>query len=473
MKRILQISLPFAFLAIAAMIVYYFLSSKEEPRQRKFQTPTPSVVTRVLEEIDFDMTLKSQGEVRARTQSVLVAEVRGRVIRISENFQEGAFFEKGDVLLELDKSDYETELIVAEGDLVQAKLQLFEEQARSEQAKLDWKRLNPNEEPNSLVLREPQLKETQASVAAARARVKTAETNLERTRITAPYAGRILSKSVDVGQYVGSGGQLADIYAVDFAEVRLPLTASQFGFLDLPNIYRGEDPTVEGGPKVILRASDGRDEYEWEGKIVRSEGAVNSSTRQIFVVAHVENPYGRTKDGRPPLKVGAFVEATIKGKTLENVFVLPRKLLRENVNVLTVDADNYLQRRKVEIAWQDDDVIVIEGGLNAGDRVCLTYVPFALEGWQVNATPEESVAAAENKEEKEVKRRRPSNANSQGGNILERIEKQLPKGTVIPGDLREKLEAASASGDMRSAMQELRSWAEGEGIELKLRRPGS
>lgn len=474
MKRILQIFLPIVFLSIAGGMVYYFVSTKSGPSKRKFQTPTPSVVTRDLEKRDFDIVLKSQGSVRARTRSNLVAEVRGRVMSIADNFQDGAFFEEGDVLLQLDKDDYETELIIAEGSLIQAELALVEEQARYEQASQDWARLNPDEKPNSLVLREPQLREAQANVAGAQARVKTAKRNLERTRIKAPYAGRILTKNVDVGQYIAAGAQIAEIYAVDFAEVRLPLTASQFGFLNLPNVYRGEDPEFDEGPRVVLKSSDGKNEYEWEGKIVRSEGAVDESTRQIFVVAQIDNPYGRTKSGRPPLKVGAFVEAEIEGVTLKDVFVIPRKLLRENTNVLTVDGDNYLNRTKVSLVWQNDEVIVVDGGLKEGDRLCLTYVPFALEGWQVKTTPESVALAGEPKPVEESQKRRPSN--SSAGGVVERIQKQLPEGKALPESLVSKLETASKSGDVSSlepVMNEVKAWALEENIELVLGRPQS
>lgn len=478
MKRFLQIFLPIFFLVLAGSLFYYFIVSRPEPRRRGFQTPTPQVETRTLAKTNFKIVLDSQGVVRARTRSTLVPEVRGRIISISENFQEGAFFEKGDVLIELDKGDYQTELIVAKGNLIQAELRLEEERARYEQASQDWARLNPGEEPSSLVLREPQLRDVEAKISAAVARVANANRNLERTRITAPYAGRILTKSVDVGQYVSPGNKLAEIYAVDFAEVRLPLTASQFDFLNLPSVYRGENPALREGPKVVLKSGNGGRDYQWDGRIVRSEGAVDSATRQIFVVAQIENPYGRTKDERPPLKVGAFVEAEIEGRNLEGVFVVPRKLLRENTNILTVDSDDYLNRKTVGVAWQNDDVVVVESGLEEGDRLCLTYVPFALEGWQVQTTEEQVAASddekAEVEEVAEVKRRPRQNSGG-GGSPLERLKKQLPEGVELPADLKAKFEAIEKSGDfsgIRALMPEVRAWAESKGIELKLGRPG-
>ncbi len=472
MKRLLQILVPIAFLAIGGSVYYWLIHTAPEPRQRPNFTTTPEVVARKLKPESYTVTLKSQGTVQARTTSTLIPEVRGQIIRISPNFAEGAFFEEGDVLLEVDDSDYQTELIVAEAALAQAELNEFEELARYEQAKLDWERLNPGQEANPLTLREPQLKQARAATASAKARVTTAKRNLERTQIKAPYAGRILSKNVDVGQYVSPGNQLARIYAVDFAEVRLPLTATQFSFLNLRSIYRGENPSLQDGPEVVLKSTIGSNTYEWRGRIVRPEGSVDVSSRQIYVVAQVRDPYGLSVEGRPPLKVGSFVQAEIEGKTLEDVYVIPRVLLRENEYVLLVDRENYLTRKSVQLAWETDDVIVVEKGLEAGDKLCLTEVPFALEGWPVNVKDEagEAIAAepaADDAPQRTVARppRPPS-----GGGIASRIDPLLEQfGDKMPPELKAKLVDLKSSGDfsqMRPVMGELRAWAEANGHEL-------
>ncbi len=471
MKRILQILVPVAFLAIGGLVYIWLIRTAPEPRQRPNFVSTPEVVARGLKPESYTVTLESQGTVQARTTSTLIPEVRGRITSISPSFREGAFFEEGDVLLEIDDSDYQTELIVAEAAMAQAELREFEELARYEQAKLDWERLNPGQEANPLTLREPQLRQARASTASAKARVTTAKRNLERTQIKAPFAGRILSKNVDVGQYISPGNQLARVYAVDFAEVRLPLTATQFSYLDLPWVYRGENPSLREGPLVTLKSTVGGDTHEWRGRIVRTDGSIDVSSRQIFVVAQVRDPYGGNVEGRPPLKVGSFVQAEIEGKTLEDVFIIPRVLLRENEYVLLVDGENYLARKSVQLAWETDDVIVVEDGLDIGDKLCLTEVPFALEGWPVNVKDETGVAIAAEPASDDAPARaaRPPRQPS-GGGIASRIDPILEAaGDKLPADLRAKLVAIKESGDftqMRPVMGELREWAEDNGIEL-------
>ena len=472
-KRLLQIIVPVAFVAVGLLVYWYLIHTAPEPRQRPSFVTTPEVVARKLKPEPYTITLESQGTVRARTTSNLIPEVRGRITNISPNFREGAFFEEGDVLLEIDDSDYQTELIVAEANQAQAELREYEELARYEQAKLDWERLNPGQEANPLTLREPQLKQARASTASAKARVTTAKRNLERTKIKAPFAGRILSKNVDIGQYISPGNQLARLYAVDFAEVRLPLTATQYSFLNLPSVYRGENPTFREGPIVTLKSSVGGDTHEWIGRIVRTDGSVDVSSRQIYVVAQVRDPYGGSVEGRPPLKVGSFVQAEIAGKTLQGVYVIPRVLLRENEYVLLVDSDNYLTRKSVQLAWETDEVIIVESGLAPGDKLCLTEVPYALEGWPVNVIDEEGVTiVAEEPKEDEPTRARPPRQPAGGGSgrIGDLIDGLIAAaGDGIPEELKAKLLAVKESGDfskMRPAMSELREWAEANGVEL-------
>ncbi len=407
-KKALRILLPLFVFIIAVAVSWWIIASKPEPRQREFRAQVPRVEVLSLTPTDYQVILESQGTVRARTTSNLIPEVRGRVLEVSPKFREGGWFEEGDMLLQIDPHEYRTEVVVAKANLAQMELDLAEEEARVEQAILDWKRLDSGEAPNDLVLRTPQLKRAQAFVESAKARLETAERNLQLTKIIAPYKGRVLSQNVDVGQYVTSGTQLARIYAVDFAEVRMPLTETQLSFLDLPEIYQGEPSNISDGPNVIFSSTIAGKTHEWKGRVVRAAGSFDPLTRQLFVIAQVRNPYQRSQDDRPPLKSGSFVRAKIKGITLHNVFEIPRKLLRENSFLLTVDKENRLRRKTVNIVWQNDESIIVDKGLQRGERICLTDVPFAVDGLPVAIAGASGIAGSEKKPKRPAKARDPS-----------------------------------------------------------------
>lgn len=385
---------PLAVLAVSAGICYWIFWSEPPPRKFPQRETLPEVSVYRLEPVDYQVWLRSQGTVQARTESSLVSEVRGKVVNVAPAFRAGGFFEQGETLLEIDKRDYETAVISAEATLARAKLALAEEEASAAQARTDWNRLNPGVEPPELVSREPQLAQARADVASADARVENARLNLERTMITAPYAGRILEKRVDIGQFVNSGSVLAEIYAVDYAEIRLPLSEREIGYINVPELYRNDSDPVHSMPRVTLNTNIGNETLEWTGRIVRAEGAFDVQSRQLFFVAQVDDPYLKQDDGRPPLKVGSFVQARIEGEILENSIVIPRELYRKNEYVVVIDDDGTLRRKSIEIEWSDEENLVVSSGLSPGDRVCLTHLSFPSEGMKVAVVSEDGIDIA-------------------------------------------------------------------------------
>ena len=385
MKRLLAWLLPVCVLLVSAAIGLYLIRTAPEIT-RKHPKPThPAVETITAQPVDYTVTVQSRGTVSPRTQGALVSEVAGRILEMSAPFRPGGFFEAGETLAILDATDYHHALTMAQSELAQARLTWKEEKAREGQAKREWKKSGLTGQPGELTLRTPQRLHAQAALAAAKSRLAQAERDLKRTRIVAPYAGRVLDTQVDVGQYVARGTPLATVYAVDHAEVRLPLTDRQTTFLTLPERFR-DDLSTPMGPQVTLSAILAGQRHTWQGRVVRTEGAIDPKTRQIHVVAQVDNPYGRGPRGRPPLKVGQFVHATLQGQRLTAVFLVPRAAFRNAGEVLTLTPDNRIQRRSLQTIWRDATHQVVRDGLTPGERIVVTSLPYAPDGMQVETS---------------------------------------------------------------------------------------
>lgn len=381
-KTILHLVLTVVVLAAGILYARHLIDTAPEAERRPPEKTIPTVDVIEASPQSYTVQLITRGTVTPRTESTLIPQVAGQALAISDNFRAGGFFEEGEELLHIDPVDYELALTTAKAELAKMRLGLSEERAQAKQAESDWKKLGMKGKPDSLVMRKPQLANARASMASAEARVRRAEVDLERTRILAPYAGRIMEQQVDVGQYVSPGTVLAKIYATDYVEVRLPLTDRQLAFVDLPESYRGE-AVLKEGPLVKLSSDLGGKTYSWEGRIVRTEGSIDTRSRQLFVIAQVEDPYVKDASGRPPLKIGQFVRAQITGQQLSDVFVLPRSLLSGTDNVLIADQDNKVQRREVEIVWHDAENIVVRSGLNSGERIISTAMPYATDGAKI------------------------------------------------------------------------------------------
>lgn len=377
-----RVVLPLVVVALGALGAWAMYAGRKAPQQREVAATVPVVRVQEIRLQDLQLTVTSQGTVSPRTESVLVPEVSGRVVWVSQTFAAGGFIEADEPLLRIADEDYGEAVVQASSAVARAELLLERERAEADVARSEWGDLGDGD-ATPLTLREPQLREAEAGLAAAEAAHDRARRNLERTEIRAPYAGRIRAKQVDVGQFVAPGTPLATVYAVDFAEIRLPIPDAELAFVDLPLVYRGDHEAGQG-PEVILSASFAGGVHEWRGRIVRTEGEIDPRSRMVHAVARVADPYGRGDDpGRPPLAVGLFVEARILGRVAENVAVVPRSALRGDDAILVVDTDDRMRVRSVEITQKSEQEAVVGAGLNEGDRVCLTPLVAVTDGMQV------------------------------------------------------------------------------------------
>lgn len=380
MGKFVRILLPIGVIVVAILLVGMLASINEGKRpEQRAETEQAMLVETIPAEIQsLVFKVNSQGAVQPRTETTLVSEVSGKVVSVSPNFVAGGFFRKGDVLLEIDPSDYQTALKRAQATLASRQAQLADQEARAEQALRDWENLGRQGQPSDLVLRKPQLAEARANVSAAEADLQKAQRDLQRTKITVPYDGLLKTKQVDIGQYVTPGTSLGVSFAIDTAEIRLPLSDSDLAYLELPSATSGDENNL---PSVRLTTSQGDNYAEWEAKIIRTEGVVDESSRVIYAVAEVVDPYGVLgADHVQPLKVGTFVRAEIDGLPADNVVVLPRSVLRPDNTVILADAEKQLEIRPVTVIRSEPDRVYIGGGIYEGEQVITTSLEAPIPG---------------------------------------------------------------------------------------------
>jgi len=395
MTRFLKIVVPIVILAIGVLGFGTLISTKPEVETVQPEPVLPLVRVITVERQDVKLFVHTQGTVRPRTETALVSQVSAEVVSVSPSFEVGGFFERGEVLVELDARDYELVVERVKAQVAQAELRLAEQLAEARVAQDEWRELGVGE-PEPLALREPQTAEARATLAAAEADLRMARLNLERTVIRAPFGGRLAEKAVDVGQYVSHGQPVATVHSIDYAEVRLPIPHQELRFLDVPLSYRdGGSPGPE--PFVALTSNFTGRETTWPARIVRTEGEVDERTRMIYLVARVNDPYGRKGDsGRPPFAVGLFVEAEIAGKTVHDAVLLPREALRNGEGrVLIVDQEDRLRYRDVEVVRLQGEEAVIDGrSFGTGERVCVSPLDVVVDGMRVRTVVERPQAAA-------------------------------------------------------------------------------
>ena len=395
MRKFLKYILPLGLIVVSILLVVVMVTIAKGKRPDRKDSAILAVRVDAIpaEMVSLNFSVYSQGTVKPRTETTLVAEVAGQIVSISSNFIPGGFFRQGEVLLQIDPSDYETALLRAEASLAAREAQLADQTARSEQAGKDWANLGRQGEPSELTLRIPQLAEAKAAVQAAEAELKEAERKLQRTRIKVPYDGLVRNKLVDVGQFVSPGTPLGVTFAIDTAEIRLPLSSNDLKFLDLPSATRLEESQRV---PVTLTAEDSGSDKQWNAQIVRTEGVVDIGSRVIYAVAEVVDPYGVLGQGvGPELKMGSFVRAEIQGLRVNDVVVLPRSVLRADNTVLIANDQRQLEIRPVSVVRAEPKNVYISDGVEHGELVITTSMDAPIPGMGLAISGEEIPASPE------------------------------------------------------------------------------
>lgn len=386
LARVWRLILPLIFLGTGWFAFDHWMQPEvREKRQRDLpQLPKTRVIE--LNVVDFEPQIETSGVVRAHNQITLTSQVSGRIVATHPQFEDGAYFEEGTVLVELDKADFKTAVASAKSQDAQALAILAQEQTRAKQARLDWEDLGYEEEPSDLVLRVPQLREAEARVEAAAAQLEQAERGLERCQIRAPFDGRMRQRMVGVSQTISSGTSLASIFAVDYAEVRLPIEARHMRFLELPE--EASDSPVK---IILLDALDESNKIEREAWIVRTEGALNEQSLDLFAIARIDDPFGR-ESGKAPLRIGQPVSAKVPGRPFEKVVVIPREAVRQLSRITVVDRDSHMiSKRMVTPLWENEtDLIVSDESLVDGTLLATAFLVYTPDGTPVEILPDPS-----------------------------------------------------------------------------------
>ncbi len=391
-KAVLKIIAPVVVVVTGISISWAIVVQKPQPKSESVNDQAPLAQVVKVEPQTIQLNIRSQGVVSARTEIDLVPEVAGQIVELHPSLVAGGFFRLGDVLIKIDARSYDHAVAEAQARIAEAERQVMMEEAQAEQARTEWHSLGEGE-PSALTLREPQLAEARAKLKAAQADLARAHLQRSRCEWRAPFAGRVRERHTGLGQYVQPGEKLARIYAIDVAQVRLPLATDQFTYLDLLLDHRGSKSGI--GPKVILSTQFAGALQHWEGHIVRAEGALDEETGLLHAVAEVRDPYA-VKAGQAPLMPGLFVNAEIMGRDQSGVFVLPSGAVNASHEVLWIDRDDRLHIRRVNVLRSEPDRVLIKGGLDTGDRVVVSGIQIPVEGMKVRTQTVPLGLAAEN-----------------------------------------------------------------------------
>lgn len=373
MKPWTKLLLFVGIVGLGVIVMMTLVKTRPQPGKTDAGPAAPLVETVTLRAQTHRIEVDATGTVQADREVLITSEVGGRIGSVGKNFVPGGRVQAGELLVKLEPERLELAVARARAELARARSELALEQGRVEVAEREWTLFDDSNRNGALARREPQLAAARANVEAAKAQLREAELNLERSGVVAPFTGVIQSETVEEGQVISAGQQLGRLLGSERFRVQASVPVDRLQWIDLP------DASGEGGAPAQIHQPNTR--IPRKGHVVRVLGDLDPEGRMARVLIDVPDPL----TGPTPLLVGAFVDVHLLGRQLDNTLAVPRAALVGEDEVWRLTADQTLERRRLDIAWRGRESVFVPvgGGLEPGDAIVLTRLPLAVEGMPV------------------------------------------------------------------------------------------
>ena len=343
--------------------------------------PPPAPVVEVAPVIQKDVPVQGEwvGTLEGYVNAQIQPQVSGYLIR--QDYHEGAFVKKGQLLFEIDSRPFQAVLDQAKGQLAQAEAQMANAEPN---VKRDIPEAEAHAIPQSQLDTDTQsLRGAKAAVEAAQASVEQAELNLGYTRVVSLIDGIAGINTVQVGNLVGPSTVLTAVSQVSPIKVYFPISEQEY--------LRMADGGGPGSVDFLTHASriplqltlaDGS-VYPHPGRIIFADRQVNTQTGTIQIVGEFPN-------SRNLLRPGQYARIQTPTGNLTGALLVPQAAVNQQqgtYQVTVVGADNRVQLRTVEVGPRVGTLWVITTGLKPGERVVAVGAEKAKEGELVNPTP--------------------------------------------------------------------------------------
>lgn len=368
---LLQLIVVIAFIAGSFLVSGLLGANKKPLGQKNGEDRVMVAEVMQISPAPYHIAFETTGIVQARAEISVTPQVSGKVVKVNPAFFQGGKFEKDDVLFEIEPKDFELEIQRLKAQVAQAQTAFNIEQAEAEAASLEWAQINGATPVPALVARKPQKAEAWANLKAAKAQLETAALSLERTKVSMPFAGRVLSSSIEQGQFVTAGQSYGQVYDATTLEVQASLEDRELRWL-----FDAQSPNVD---IIVNQAGESK---QYKGILNRGVSSLDTATRFASIRFGFEMP---PEDLLP----GVFATLKIKGPVLQKVLRIPARAIQKDGTIWHVDSSQSLQRLSADEVFSNADYTIIRGrdlnDIGDGLKIVTGRMPGAIEGMEIDA----------------------------------------------------------------------------------------
>ena len=383
---LVRVIAPLVILAISLGVAASFVSSKPKADRAQRPASAPLVEVTSVSPSAQTLTVSAMGTVRPAHLLVVQPQVSGAVIDHHPELVPGGLIAEGEILVTIDDRDYTLAVERQQAQVTRARLDLRVENGRQAIAEQEWEAMAKElvmmeRADESLARREPQVEAARAGVQAARGAVESAQLNLDRTRIQAPFNAVVREEAVEIGQVVGPGYRLATLVGTDAAWVEVSVPVDALARLRIPGHNVSDE--MEGSEATLSQTTGAGASIKRQGRVLRLLRELDPRGRMARVIVQIDDPMELALDAEErglPLLSGAFVSVHIEGTEIEDVVMVPRAALREGRYIWVNSPENTLEIREVQVLWRGRKEIYINEGLGEGDQVIVSPLAAPVEG---------------------------------------------------------------------------------------------
>jgi len=392
----LKVILPVIVLCVGIVGVWGLIVTKPVAKKRPAAVIRPTVVVSPIVRGPHQVWVPVMGTVVAAREISLKAQVSGKVASINPAFVPGGFFAKGETILTISPEDYQLEVEQVKSEVADADYALKVEQGYQNVSAREWDLLKGSgkgdEVDSDLALRKPHLAKAKAGLEAAKAKLAAAELDLARTRVGAPFAAMVSTKSVDVGATITTSDTLATLIGTDEFWIEASVPVDRLNWINIPDKSHAE------GSAVQITDGFGSAQFAREGRVIRLLPSLESEGRMARLLISVKDPLNLAGVASlKPLLLGSYVSLNIDAGTLGNVISIPRVALRDNNHVWVMNAKGTLEIRTVTPVWRAAEYVLVEDGVDTGDKLITSDIAAPLEGMALQTMDQVGKTAGEAK----------------------------------------------------------------------------
>lgn len=372
-KNIIKI-IPLTIVALSVLITIILALLKSDEKKQEIATYVPNIKALTLHAEEFRLYAESSGHIKPKTIYPLTFDLSGDIVFLSPYFNNNLIFNEGDTLLRIDSSDYSIARVNAKFKLDEAELEYLKQKAISSRTENELEEYNPSSNVSDLAKNKPQLEKAQSLLNAAKANYEKAELDLKETVFLAPFKGRIINSSANLGQNISFNMNLGTIYSIDQMLIKLPLSVEDVFLLGLDRKNNfNKDILIE----LISEVADS--EYVVNASYMGFSGSINKLSQKIDVTALIDDFSALNL----PIDNNMFFNAKIYGSALDEVFLIPNIAVHDNSYVYVIQ-DNKIFKRIIRVLKKYDNITVVDSGLISGEKINLTRLDYYVDGMDVN-----------------------------------------------------------------------------------------